>query len=415
MRQRGKAFGKFVVGSLRIVARGGTAYWLWLLLLAALILIGVTAYARQLTEGLILTNMRDQVSWAFYIGNFTFLVGVAAAAVVLVIPAYIYHWGPIKEIVVLGELLAVSACVMAILFVAVDMGHPERVWHLIPGLGYLNLPTSLLAWDVVVLNAYLLLNLLIVTYLLFSGFRGVPYRSSIVWPLVILSIPLAISLHTVTAFVYSGLAARPFWNAAILAPRFLVSAFCSGPAILLIMLQVLRRTTPLAIKDEAIWKIAELMAYAMGINLFLQAVDLFKEFYSNTEHTLFTRYLLFGLGEHRAVVPYAWLSMAAGSIAFLLFLFPTTRRKWVTLNLGCVLIYAAVYLEKGMCLVIPGLTPDTLGEIYEYAPTSVEWMVAAGIFGVGFLLLTLMSKVAIEISLGRFTIAGRVGAEVGVT
>src|SRR5512139_3097272 len=162
MRQRGKAFGKFVVGSLRIVARGGTAYWLWLLLLAALILIGVTAYARQLTEGLILTNMRDQVSWAFYIGNFTFLVGVAAAAVVLVIPAYIYHWGPIKEIVVLGELLAVSACVMAILFVAVDMGHPERVWHLIPGLGYLNLPTSLLAWDVVVLNAYLLLNLVIV-------------------------------------------------------------------------------------------------------------------------------------------------------------------------------------------------------------------------------------------------------------
>ena len=413
--KHGKGFWRFVVGSLRIVSRGSVIYWLWLLFLAALILVGAAAYYRQLTHGLILTNMRDQVSWGFYIGNFTFLVGVAAAAIILVIPAYIYHWGPIKEIAVLGELLAVSACVMCALFVMVDIGHPERLWHMIPGLGHLNLPASILAWDVVVLNAYLLLNLVIVTYLLFCGFRGTPYRFRIVWPLVILSIPMAVSIHTVTAFVYSGFPARPFWNTAILAPRFLVSAFCSGPAILLIMLQVLRRTTPLAIKDEAIWKIAELMAYAMGINLFLQAVDFFKEFYSNTEHTLFARYLLFGLGGHQAVVPYAWLSLACGIVAFLLFLVPATRRNWVTLNLGCVLIYAAVYLEKGMCLVIPGMTPDTLGEIYEYAPTAVEWMVSAGIFSVGFLLLTLMTKVAIEISLGRFTIARGNKAGIGVT
>ncbi len=413
--KHGTGFGQFVVGSLRIVSRGSVIYWLWLLFLAALILVGALAYQRQLTQGLILTNMRDQVSWGFYIGNFTFLVGVAAAAIILVIPAYIYHWGPIKEIVVLGELLAVSACVMCALFVTVDIGHPERLWHMMPGLGHLNLPGSILAWDVVVLNAYLLLNLVIVTYLLFNGFRATPYRTGVVWPLVILSIPMAISIHTVTAFVYSGFPARPFWNAAILAPRFLVSAFCSGPAILLIMLQILRRTTPLAIKDEAIWKIAELMAYAMGINLFLQAVDFFKEFYSNTEHTLFARYLLFGLRGHQALVPYAWLSLASGLVAFLLFLVPATRRNRVTLNLGCVLIYAAVYLEKGMCLVIPGLTPDTLGEIYEYAPTPVEWMVSAGIFGVGFLLLTLMTKVAIEISLGRFTLARGNEAGIGVT
>jgi Ni/Fe-hydrogenase subunit HybB-like protein len=403
---RGKEFGQFVVGSLRIITRGGVGYWLWLLLLAALIVVGITAYHQQLTHGLILTNMRDQVSWGFYIGNFTFFVGVAAAAIVLVIPAYIYHWGPIKEIVVLGELLAVSACVMCALFVMADIGHPERLWHMIPTLGYLNLPSSILAWDVVVLNAYLLLNLVIVTYILFSGFRGRPYRPSIVWTLVILSVPMAVSIHTVTAFVYSGFPARPFWNTAILAPRFLVSAFCSGPAILLIILQVLRRTTPLAIQDDAIWKIAELMAYAMFINLFLQAVELFSQFYSNTEHTLFARYLFFGLRGHRAVVPYAWLSLAFGAVAFLLFLVPATRTRWLTLNIGCVLIFVAVYLEKGMCLVIPGLTPDTLGEIYEYAPSPVEWMVAAGIFGVGFLLLTLMTKVAIEISLGRLTIAG---------
>ena len=397
-------FWYFIVGSVRIILRGNLYYWVWVLFLLTLVGVGGFAYIGQLKHGLIVTNMRDQVSWGFYIGNFTFLVGVAAAAVVLVIPAYIYNWGPIKEIVILGELLAVSATVMCVLFVTVDIGHPERVWHMLPGIGSLNLPESILAWDVVVLNGYLILNFVIVTYILFCSFRMKHYRSAIVWPLVILSIPMAISIHTVTAFVYNGVPARPFWNAAILAPRFLVSAFCSGPAILLVMLQILRKTTRLEIRDEAIWKIAELMAYAMFINLYLQAVDIFKEFYSNTEHTLYARYMFFGLKGHNAVVPFAWASLAAGIIAFFLFLIPYTRRNPITLNLGCLLIYSAVYLEKGMCLVIPGLTPDTLGEIYEYAPTMTEWQVAAGIFAVGFLLLTWMVKVSVQISLGQFNI-----------
>jgi len=405
---RVRLFGRFIAHSFRAVMRGGVTYWLWILFLLALIGLGVAAYLRQLDQGLIVTNMRDQVSWGFYIGNFTFLVGVAAAAVVLVIPAYVYNWGPIKEIVIVGELLAVSACVMCILFVTVDIGRPERVWHMLPIVGFLNLPDSILAWDVVVLNVYLLLNSAIVTYLMFCGYRGVHYRSMIVWPLVILSIPMAVGIHTVTAFVYNGMPARPFWNAAILAPRFLVSAFCSGPAVLLIILQILRRTTNLAIKDEAIWKIAELMAYAMFVNLFLQGVELFKEFYSNTEHTLYARYMLFGLHGHAAVVPYAWISIFFGIAAFLLFLIPTTRRNPITLNIGCILIYSAVYLEKGMCLVIPGLTPDTLGEIYEYVPTPTEWFIAAGIFSVGFLLLTAMVKVASEISMGRSLSVGAV-------
>jgi len=407
--KQGKNFIHFVSGSLRIVTKGNLYYWLWVLFLLVLIVVGVTAYFHQLNEGLIETNMRDQVSWGFYIGNFTFLVGVAAAAVVLVIPAYIYHWGPIKEIVILGELLAVSACVMCVLFVTVDIGHPERFWHMIPGLGVLNVPASILDWDVVALNAYLLLNLTIVTYLLYCGFRKKSYRPSIVWPLVILSIPMAVSIHTVTAFVYNSMPARPFWNTAILAPRFLVSAFCSGPAILLVMLQILRKTTRLEIKDEAIWKIAELMAYAMFVNLFLQGVEIFTEFYSNTEHTLFARYMFFGLHGHEAVVPYAWASIACGIVAFILFLNPRTRKNYITLNLGCFLIYIGVYLEKGMCLVIPGLTPDTLGEIYEYAPTLTEWLVTCGIFSVGFLLLTLMVKVAVEISMGSFTVESGAG------
>jgi Ni/Fe-hydrogenase subunit HybB-like protein len=310
----------FSLGSLRVITRGNALYWSWVTLLIIAIAVGFVSYLAQLQGGLITTSMRDQVSWAFYIGNFTFLVGVAAAGVLLVIPAYIYHWKPIKEVVILGELLAIAAITMCGLFVLVDVGRPDRLWHLIPGLGHLNLPSSLLAWDVIVLNGYLVLNVVIVTYLLFTLYQGRQPNQDIFLPLVFLSIPCAIGIHTVTAFLYNGFPARPFWNSAILAPRFLASAFCSGPAVLLILMQLLRRFTRFEIQDAAIWKIAELMAYAMGINLFLLGAEVFKEYYSNTEHLIHMRYMFTGIEGHTSIVPYIWLSVIASVVAFALFL-----------------------------------------------------------------------------------------------
>jgi molybdopterin-containing oxidoreductase family membrane subunit len=401
-----RLFTRFVTGSVRLVLRGNGMYWAWLAALGVLIASGAAAYARQLQHGLVVTAMRDQVSWAFYIGNFTFLVGVAAAAVVLVIPAYVYDWKPIRQIVVYGELLAVSAIVMCLLFVFVDIGRPDRFWHLLPPFGHLNFPSSILAWDVLVLNLYFVVNFTVVTHILYRAFTGRPYVKRFVVPLVLLSIPMAVGIHTVTAFLYNGLAARPYWNSSILAPQFLASAFCSGPAILLFMLQLLRRFTRFEIDDEAIWKIAELMAYAMFLNLFLHGAEAFKEYYSNTEHLLYTRYWYQGLDGHHALVPYAWAAVALNVAAFALFIVPAARRNPVTLNLGCLATYAGVYIEKGMGLIIPGLTPDPLGDIYEYYPTLVELRVAAGIFAIGFLVFTLMLRVAVPISLGEFRVDG---------
>ena len=246
--------------------------------------------------------MRDQVSWGFYIGNFTFLVGVAAAAVVLVIPAYVYDWKPIREMVIYGELLAISAIVMCLMFVMVDIGRPDRAWHLFPVIGHLNFPRSILAWDVLVLNVYFLINFTVATHILYRAFHGKHYAKQLVVPLVLLSIPMAVGIHTVTAFLYNGLAARPYWNSSILAPQFLASAFCSGPAILLIVLQLLRRFTRFEIQNQAIWKIAELMAYAMFLNLFLHGAEAFKEYYSHTEHLLYTQILV----RRASSRPYAW-------------------------------------------------------------------------------------------------------------
>ena len=390
-----------IAKAVRLLLRGGHAYWAWLAFLAVLIVWGALAYVEQLRSGLIVTNMRDQVSWAFYIGNFTFLVGVASAAVVLVIPAYVYDWGPIKEIAILGEILAISAIIMSLLFVVADMGHPERFWHLLPGLGRLNFPQAILAWDVVVLNLYLVLNVAIVGYVLGCGILGKHYNARIVHPLVFASIPAALSIHTVTAFIYTGFAGRPYWSSAILAPRFICSAFCSGPAIMLVLLQVLQRTTKIAVKDEAIWKIAELMAYAMFLNLFMLGAEVFTEVYGGTAHSIHVRYLFVGVQGHDTLVPFAWAAVASGVVSLVLLAVPRTRRNFFTLNLGCMLVYASVYIEKGMGTIVPAFTPDTLGEIYEYAPTLTELRIGAGIFGVGFLVFTLLCKIAIPIMTGE--------------
>jgi molybdopterin-containing oxidoreductase family membrane subunit len=275
---------------------------------------------------------------------------------------------------------------------------------MMPLVGHINFPRSILAWDMVVLNLYFAVNFIVVTHILFRAFTGRHYAKKLVVPLVLLSIPMAIGIHTVTAFLYNGLAARPYWNSSILAPQFLASAFCSGPAILLFVLQLLRRVTSFRIRDEAIWKIAELMAYAMFVNLFLHGAEAFKEYYSNTEHLLYTRYWFQGIDGHRTLVPFAWTAVSLNALALVLFIVPRTRTNWVTLNIGCFATYAGCYIEKGMGLIIPGLTPDTLGEIYEYYPTVTELRVAAGVFAVGFLVFTLMLKVAVPIVLGELTL-----------
>ncbi|MFN8010197.1 MAG: NrfD/PsrC family molybdoenzyme membrane anchor subunit [Holophagaceae bacterium] len=402
---------RFLKGCARIVAQGDKAYRTWVGFLFLLIATGLFAYTFQARHGLIETHLRDQVSWGFYVGNFTFLVGIAAAAVLLVIPAYVYDWGPIKEVVILGELLAVSAIIMCLLFVLVDMGRPDRFLHIVPLLGSPNFPVSIMAWDALVLNIYLGVNLAVVLHILYKAYGGQPYNKKFVVPMVLFSIPMAVSIHTVTAFLYNGMASRPYWNASILAPRFIASAFCSGPAVLLLLFQVLRKRTGLPIKDEAIQKVAELMAYTMFLNLFLLGAELFKEYYSATEHLLYTQYFWSGIGSHRTLVPYAWGGLACSVVAFLIFLVPRWRRNMALLNLGCVLIYAGVYIEKGMGLVIPGMTPDTLGEIYEYRPTWVEWCVSAGIFGIGFLVFTVLVKVAVPIMAGQFTKGGAAAPE----
>jgi Ni/Fe-hydrogenase subunit HybB-like protein len=393
----------FIVEAVKRLLVGPPVYYAWMGLLTILAAVGVFAYTRQLEQGLIVTGMTSYVSWGFYIGNFTFLVGVAAAAVLLIIPAYLYEFGPIKDIVLVGEALAVSALAMCMMFVTADLGRPDRIWHLFPGLGILSLPRSMLAWDIVVLNGYMFLNLFIPGYILYKAYNEKPMNMRFIWPFILLSIPWAVSIHTVTAFIYNGLAARPFWNASILAPRFLASAFCSGPALIILLYQIVRRYTQFHVKDEALHKIAEMIAIAMAVNLFLLGAEFFKELYSDTHHLTPLQYLYGGFHGKGRLVPWIWTAFAFNVTAFLIFLIPATRKNFATLNLGCVLIIVGIWIEKGMGLIIPGFIPAPLGEVWEYAPTRLEILVTIGVWSIGLLILTSILKLIIPIEMGEWT------------
>jgi len=392
---------QFMLDGLREMFRGSREYWMWLGALAVVVAFGAWNYSQQLTNGLVVTGMSDQVSWGFYISNFAFLVGIAAAAVLLVIPAYIFDRKDIKDVVLVGEGMAVAAVTMAILFVIVDLGRPDRLWHMLPGIGRFHWPVSLLAWDVLVLSVYFLLNLAIPFYVLYSRYRGKEPIFRRYFPFVVIAMFWAISIHTVTAFLFSANPARPFWHTSLLGPRFIASAFASGPALIIIALQIIRKVTSYHISQTVIDTLAIIMTFALQISLFFVGVELFTDFYNEGAHAASIHYLFFGLGGFNSLQMWIWFALALNLIAVVILMIHPLRRNTLMLNIACVLAFIGIWIEKGMGLVIPGFIPTPLGEIFEYMPTSVELSVAAGIWAFGILVFTLLAKAVIAIEQGR--------------
>jgi len=383
--------------------RGSKLFYAWMTLLTVLTLIGLNAYCKQLVHGLYTTGLSDHVSWGLYIANFVFLVGMAAAAVMLVIPVYIYKSKELENSVIIGELLAISAIVMCLLFVIVDLGRPDRFWHLIPGIGKFNWPMSMLSWDVVVLNIYLILNLHVCGYLLYMRYLKKHPSKLLYIPFVFFSIIWAVSIHTVTAFLLVGLSGKPFWNSAILGPRFIASAFAAGPAFIILTLQIIHKTTNYKISEKALFSLRNIIQIAMLINVFLLGNEMFKEFYSDSLHVASIQYLFYGLHGHNGLVPWIWTAVVFNCISLILLMLPASKSlKW--LNLACILAVVGIWIEKGMGLIIPGFIPTPLGEIVEYFPTLNEILICVGIWAFGFLFYTILLRIAIPILNGSFNI-----------
>ncbi len=399
MKQEAREYLRFLWRCFRISFVGDWRYYSWMLLLTGVALLGLNAYCHQLVDGLAVTGMTDQVSWGLYIANFTFLVGMAAAAVMLVIPVYIYKNEELHDLVVFGELLAVAAIFMCLAFVTVDLGRPDRFVHL---LLRFNWPISMLTWDVIVLNGYLLLNMHICGYLIYCAYRKRKPSRIFYIPFVFIAIFWAVSIHTVTAFLYSGLGGRPFWNSAVIAPRFLASAFAAGPAFIILTLQIIRRYTFYKVTDEALKLLKGIVTVAMAINMFLLVCEVFTEFYTQSSHVVSAQYLFFGLHGHSALVPWIWTAVVLNTVALVILLLPFSR-SLPFINLACIMLIVGIWIEKGMGLIIPAFIPSPLGELVEYHPTINETLVCLGIWAFGLLCYTIFVRITIPVLSGRLT------------
>jgi len=372
---------------------GGKAYWTWVVLLLILIGVGVACYLWQLNVGLGITGMGRDVSWGIYIAQYTFFAGVAASAVVVVIPYYLHSYRAFGKLTILGEFLAVAAVAMCGLFILVDLGRPDRVFYVMLH----PTPDSMMFWDMIVLNGYLLINLAVAWSVLSAERRLLP-PPAWVKPLLYLSIPWAISIRTVTAFLFAGLPGRPTWLSALTAARFLASAFASGPALLIILCIIIRRRTKFDPGADAIQNLARIATYALITSIFFVLLDIFTAFYSQVPgHVRGHQYLYFGLEGHRALVPWSLASAVLAVVAAVVLLVPRVRRNELALALACAAVFIAFWIEKGIGFVIGGFIPTPLEKVVEYTPTWPELLITVGIWATGSLILTVLYKLAIAV------------------
>jgi molybdopterin-containing oxidoreductase family membrane subunit len=381
------------------VLKGNSNYWMWLAFLSAFIAVGAICYLRQFLFGMYLTGMGRDLSWGLYISQFTFLVGVAAGGLMLVLPYYVHNYKTFGRLTILGEFLAISALVMCLMFIMADIGQPLR------GLNMILFPTpnSMLFWDMVVLLGYLSLNI-ICGWVILTAERKQVKPPKWVYIFVYVSIPFAVSIHTVTAMLYCGLPGRHFWLSAITAPRFLASAFAAGPALIVIACLIMKRVAHFDAGKEAINKLTTIIMYAALINAFFVCLEFFVGYYSNIPgHKYSLEYLFFGL-EHNGhvynnLVPFMWSSVLLCFGGLGLFAYMKISKVYTDLlvGIGCAMIFISLWLDKGLGFVMGGLVVNPLHEIVEYYPTANEIGITLGIWATGFLLVTLLYKIAVGV------------------
>lgn len=376
------------------VLKGSPAFYIWLLFLGGIASLGVFAYIFQLKYGLTITGMSRDVSWGLYISQFTYFVGVAASAVMLVLPAYFHHYKKFKKMIILGEFMAISAVLMCMLFIVTDMGQPQRMLNVILH----PTPNSIMFYDMMVLMGYLFINALVGWVTLEAERHDVDPPKWIKF-FIYLSVVWAFSIHTVTAFLYAGLPGRHYWLTAIMAARFLSSAFASGPAILLLLVIALRRLTGFDPGREAIQTLTKIITYAMAINVFFFLLEVFTAFYSGMpghQHPL--TFLFVGHDGHASwVVGWMWTAAVLAMLSLCLLIPPQIRDNERVLPWALGILVIASWIDKGLGLLIGGFTPTPFETVTEYAPSFPEILVTVGVYAIGLMVLSVLWKIALDV------------------
>ena len=361
--------------------------WTWKGLLVALVVLGGLAYGVQSRSGLGVTGLSREMPWGLYISQFTFLVGIGASAVTVLLPYYVHRQKVFERALILGEIVAIIALTQALLCITVDLGKPGRLLNIL----LYPAPSSLMFWDCLTLGGYLTLSVVGLAATLFAH-GGSPAKW--VRGLALVTIPWAIGIHIVTALLYAVLAARPAWMTAVLAPRFLATAFASGPALLILLAGFLARAKIFDVGREAVDRLSIIMTYAGAASVLLAALEVFTALYSGVpaagEHLA---YLFLGLDGHTGLVAWTYSSWLLLLLALVVLLVPRLRRRQGLAYAATVAVLVSVLIDKGLCLVTSGFVPSPLGYVRDYRPSLVELGIVVGIYSGGALVFTAACRI----------------------
>ncbi len=376
------------------VLKGSPRYYIWLAFLMLIIGFAGIVYIFQLVYGMEITGLSRDVSWGFYIAQFTYLVGVAASAVMLVLPSYFHHYKEFKRMIIFGEFLAIGAVIMCVLFIVVDIGQPHKAMNVVLH----PTPQSVMFWDMMVLSGYLIINAVVGWVTLEAERYNVPPPKWIK-PVIYLSVFWAFGIHTVTAFLYAGIPGRYYWLTAIMAARFLASAFCSGPAILLLLMLAVQKLTGFNPGKKAIKTLTLIITYALALNVFFYCLELFTAFYSGAaSHYAPIKFLFVGYGgEGSWINGWMWAAAVLAIGSLILLMLPSTRNNVQLLPYTLIALVIASWIDKGLGLLVGGFTPNPFKEITVYVPSFAEIVISLGIFAVGALVVSILWKIALEV------------------
>jgi molybdopterin-containing oxidoreductase family membrane subunit len=400
----------------RPILKTKTIYWVWVGFLVAVIAWAVYSYSRQWRDGLIVTDMRDRISWGLYISAFVFFIGISHAGTLIsaILRVAHAHWrAPVTR---MAEFITAVALICGAAFVLIDMGRPERIFNV-----YLfGRWQSPIMWDVMAITTYLTASVLylytpmIPDLAMFRDrlkgkigpLREWFYRTAALdwagtsgqWKalgraitiLMLIIIPIAVSVHTVVSWIF-GMTLRVGWNSSIFGVLFVAGAIFSGIATLLIVMAILRR---LYHWEEYLtekqfrylgYLLAAFAAFMIYVNLseFLTSgfkleegeEFAFRQLFLEDFAALFWFYLIFGL-----VVP------------VLIMVIPKTRTI-TGVVVAAVLVDIAMFMERYFIVVTGLRVPLMAYEPADYFPSLVEWSIFAG--GIAFfaLVTTLALKV----------------------
>jgi len=379
---------------------GGTKLNIGIAIAALITIAGIVLWGMQLSQGLILSNMRNLTSWGFYITCFMFFVGLSAGGLIISSAPRVFGLKGFGGISKIAVWVSICCTVLAIAFVVIDLGHPGRLWELFV---YSNM-TSPLMWDIIVLSLYLVVSVVYLWASLRSE-KGAGSQTSL-RVLSVIALLTAIMVHTVTAWIFGLQAGRELWYTAILGPWFVSSALVCGMALVLSIVIALRKAGYFELAQENVVKMVKLLGVFVAIDLYFLVCDLLTAGFPGGSGAEVVRMLSSG-----PLALFFWVEIICCILVMVVAFVPSLRKNSVIVTVS-ILAIIAIFCKRVQLLVGgfqivnidyvgvisgPGLTDSGLmtaglAPTLVYFPSPLEMGLVLGVIGLGVLMLFLGIK-----------------------